>query len=164
MKTRHIALFLFSSAILWASTSVTSFAQAMPPYGAPITIEQAKKAAGAAIARMRKLNMDMTIAIVDSGSNLIYLERSNQAGIGTIDAAIGKAKAANGIKTPTKVIGEMILSRNQSNLLGVPGAFPVEGGTPIVVDNKVIGAIGVSGGMPADDGAIATAGAAAVQP
>jgi protein-disulfide isomerase-like protein with CxxC motif len=40
------------------------------------------------------LNLDMTIAIVDSGSNLVYLERSNQAGIGTIDAAIGKAKAS----------------------------------------------------------------------
>lgn len=106
----------------------------------------------------------MTIAIVDSGSNLVYLERSDQAGIGTIDAAIGKAKAANGIKAPTKVIGDLIVNNNQSNLLGVPGAFPVEGGVPLIVGNQVIGAIGASGGMPTDDGAVANAGAAGLQP
>ena len=57
----------------------------------------------------------------------------------------------------------MILSQNQSNLLAVPGAFPVEGGVPLVVDGKVIGAIGASGGMPADDGAVANAGAKSLQ-
>ena len=138
------------------------FAQSAPPYGAPITIERAKQAAAAATAEMRK--MEMTIAIVDSGSNLVYLERSGQAGIGTIDAAIGKAKAANGIKAPTKLIGDLIVDNNQSNLLGVPGAFPVEGGVPLVVDNQVIGAIGASGGMPADDGAVANAGAKGLEP
>ena len=56
----------------------------------------------------------------------------------------------------------MILQNNQSNLLAVPGAFPVEGGVPLVADGQVIGAIGVSGGMPADDGAIANAGAKAL--
>jgi uncharacterized protein GlcG (DUF336 family) len=56
----------------------------------------------------------------------------------------------------------MILHNNQSNLLAVPGAFPVEGGVPLVADGQVIGAIGVSGGMPADDGAIANTGAKAL--
>jgi uncharacterized protein GlcG (DUF336 family) len=109
---------------------------------------------------MRKGGFEMTIAIVDSGSNLVYLERADQAGIGTIDAALGKAKAANGIKTPTKAIGDLILANTQLNLLAVPAAFPVEGGVPLVLDGKVIGAIGVSGGMPTDDGAVADAGAA----
>lgn len=153
-----------ASALLALSLPTVSFGQNMPFYGAPITVEQAKQAAEAAVAEMRKRNLDMTIAIVDSGSNLVYLERSNQAGIGTIDAAIGKAKAANGIKTPTKMIEDKILKHGQSNLLGVPGAFPVEGGVPIIVDEKVIGAIGASGGMPPDDGAVANAGAKALQP
>ncbi|KQQ34833.1 hypothetical protein ASG19_13760 [Rhizobium sp. Leaf306] len=159
MTPRNFTPVLLASALLGLTMSTARFAQSIPSYGAPITVEQAKRAAEAAVAEMRKLNLDMTIAIVDSGSNLVYLERSNQAGIGTIDAAIGKAKAANDIKTPTKVIGDMILKHGQSNLLGVPGSFPVEGGFPIIVENKVIGAIGSSGGMPVDDGTVANAGA-----
>jgi uncharacterized protein GlcG (DUF336 family) len=122
--------------MVWVSAPATVFAQGMPPYGAPITLERAKQAVAAAVVEMRKRKLDMTIAVVDSGSNLVYLERSDQAGIGTVDAAIGKAKAANGIKTPTKAIEDMILNQNQSNLLAVPGAFPVEGGVLIIVDNK----------------------------
>ncbi|TCQ99327.1 heme-binding protein [Neorhizobium sp. JUb45] len=127
-----------------------AFVQSMPPYGAPITLKRTKQAVAA--------------AVVDSGSNLAYLERSDQAGIGTIDAAIGKAKAANCIKTPTKAIEDMIVNRNQNNLLAVSGAFSLEGGVPIIVDDKVIGAIGASAGMPADDGAVANAGAKDRQP
>lgn len=164
MTSRHLTYVSIALAIFWTSAPGTGLAQSMPPYGAPITVERAKQAAEAAVAEMRRLKMDMTIAIVDSGSNIVYLERSNQAGIGTIDAAIGKAKAANGIKTPTKVIEDMILNHNQSTLLAVPGAFPVEGGVPLVVNGKVIGAIGASGGMPADDGAVANAGAKGLQP
>ena len=104
------------------------------------------------------------IAVVDSGGNLVYLERANQAPIGTVDAAIGKAKAANGIKAPTKAIEEQILNGNKLNLLAVPGAFPVEGGVPLVANNQIIGAIGASGAMPADDGVVANAGAKSLQP
>jgi glc operon protein GlcG len=152
----HVALIL-------AFGSISAFAQNVP-YGTPISLELAKQAAQAAAAEMRERNLDMTIAIVDSGSNLVYLERANQAGIGTIDAAIGKAKAANGIKVPSKVIQDLIVNQNQISLLGVPGAFPVEGGVPLIVDNKVIGAIGASGGMLPDDGAVANAGAKGLIP
>ncbi|MFZ6756160.1 GlcG/HbpS family heme-binding protein [Undibacterium sp. Ji50W] len=106
----------------------------------------------------------MTIAVVDSGGNLIYLERSNQAPIGTVDAAIGKAKAANGIKAPTKVIEDQVLNNNKVNLLGIPGAFPVEGGVPLIFNKQIIGAIGASGAMPAEDGAVANAGAKSLLP
>jgi glc operon protein GlcG len=149
--------------LVLAFGSISAFAQNVP-YGKPISLELAKQAAQAAAAEMRERNLDMTIAIVDSGSNLVYLERANQAGIGTIDAAIGKAKAANGIKAPTKAIQDLIVNQNQIILLGVPGAFPVEGGVPLIVDNKVIGAIGASGGMLPDDGAVANAGAIGLIP
>ncbi|NKK88957.1 heme-binding protein [Rhizobium leguminosarum bv. viciae] len=158
-RTTYTALAVF---MLGAASATPGFAQSVPPYGAPISIERAKQVAAAALAEMRKKGFEMTLTIVDSGSNLVYLERSNQAGIGTIDAALGKAKAASGIKTPTKAIEDMILHNNQSNPLAVPGAFPVEGGVPLVADGQVIGAIGVSGGMPADDGAIANTGAKAL--
>jgi uncharacterized protein GlcG (DUF336 family) len=150
-------------AVLLTGVATPGFAQNVP-YGAPITIELAKQAAQAAATEMRRRDLDMTIAIVDSGSNLVYLERANQAGIGTIDAAIGKAKAANGIKAPTRAIQDLIANQNQISLLGVPGAFPVEGGVPLIVDNKVVGAIGASGGMLPDDGAVANAGAKGLLP
>lgn len=141
-----------------AVASAGAYAQTMA-YGAPISLEAAKKAAQAAAAEMRKNNLEMTIAVVDSGGNLVYLERSNQAGLGTIEPAIGKAKAANGIKVPTKVIADLIVNQKLTNLIAVPGAMPVEGGVPLIVNSQVIGAIGVSGGLPPDDGAVANAGA-----
>ena len=142
--------------------AVNAFAQNLP-YGAPISLEEAKKVAQAASSEMRKKNLDLTIAIVDSGSNLIYLERTNQAPVGTVDAAIGKAKAANGTKSPTVALQEQVVKGNLS-LLAIPGAFPMEGGVPIVRNNQIIGAIGASGAMPADDGAVANAGARSLLP
>lgn len=59
---------------------------------------------------------------------------------------------------------DLIVSKQQVNLIAVPGAFPVEGGVPLVVNNQVIGAIGASGGMPADDGAVAQAGSKGLEP
>lgn len=158
MKTSCIKLGL----VALVFGSVSAFAQSLP-YGAPINLETAKKAVQAASAEMHKKNLALTIAVVDSGGNLVYLERANQAPIGTVDAAIGKAKAANGIKAPTKAIEEQILA-GKLNLLGVPGAFPVEGGVLLIENNQVIGAIGASGSMPPDDGAVANAGAAALKP
>lgn len=150
----------FAAITLFAGNALS---QALP-YGAPINLETAKKAAQAAASEMRKMKQEMTIAVVDSGGNLVYLERSNQAGLGTIDPAIGKAKAANGIKVPTKMIEDLIVKQHVVNLIAVPGAYPIEGGVPLVVNNQVIGAIGASGGMPADDGAVANAGAKSLLP
>lgn len=158
MKASFVKLGLFALAF----GSVNAFAQSLP-YGAPVGLESAKKVVQAASAEMHKKKLALTIAVVDSGGNLVYLERADQAPIGTVDAAIGKAKAANGIKAPTKAIEEQVLA-GKLNLLGIPGAFPVEGGVLLIENNRVIGAIGASGAMPPDDGAVANAGAAALKP
>ncbi|AXF85590.1 hypothetical protein DTO96_101321 [Ephemeroptericola cinctiostellae] len=155
-------IFVKLGLIALAFGSVNAFAQNLP-YGAPIDLASAKKVVQAASAEMHKKNLALTIAVVDSGGNVVYLERADQAGIGTIDAAVGKAKAANGIKAPTKAIEEQVLA-GKLNILGVPGAFPVEGGVLLVENNRVIGVIGASGAMPPDDGAVASAGAAALKP
>lgn len=145
-----------------ALSSASAVAQNLP-YGAPISLESAKKVVQAASTEMSKKDLALTIVVVDSGGNLVYLERATQAPIGTVDAAIGKAKAANGIKAPTKAIEEQVLS-GKVNLLGIPGAFPVEGGVLLIENNQIIGAIGASGAMPADDGAVANAGASSLKP
>ena len=156
------ASFVKLSLLALAFGSVNAFAQSLP-YGAPVGLESAKKVVQAASAEMHKKKLALTIAVVDSGGNLVYLERADQAPIGTVDAAIDKAKAANGIKAPTKAIEEQVLA-GKLNLLGIPGAFPVEGGVLLIENNRVIGAIGASGAMPPDDGAVANAGAAALKP
>jgi glc operon protein GlcG len=133
------------------------------PYGRPIELAMAKQVAQAAAAEMTAKGLGLTIAVVDSGGNLLYLERSDLAGIGSIEPAIGKAKAANGIKTSTKVIGDLIVNQKLMNLIAVPGAMPVEGGLPLIFKGQVVGAIGVSGGTPEEDGAIARVGARVLQ-
>ncbi|MFZ6723314.1 GlcG/HbpS family heme-binding protein [Undibacterium sp. Ji49W] len=133
-------------------------------YGPPISLELAKKVALAASAEMHNRQLELTIAIVDSGGNLIYLERANQAPLGTVDAAIGKARAANGIKAATKVLEDQILGNNKLNLLGIPGAFPVEGGVPLIINKQIVGAIGASGASPVEDGVVANEGAKSLLP
>lgn len=106
MKRRTLIL---SGLAATALLGFSAFAQSLP-YGPPIQLDNAKRAATAAVAEMRKNRLEMTIAAVDSGGNLVYLERANQAGLGTIEPAIGKAKAANGIKVPTKLIEDLIVN------------------------------------------------------
>ncbi|RWY66049.1 heme-binding protein [Rhizobium leguminosarum] len=163
MTVKCFKLATQSLAVLLSGMATPGFAE-NALYGAPVTVEQARQAAQAAATEMRHRNLAMTIAVVDSGSNLVYLERANQAGIGTVEAAIGKARTANGTKSPTKGVEDAILNGNRINLLGVPGILPIEGGVPLIVDNRIIGAIGASGGPSTDDGAVANAGAKALLP
>jgi glc operon protein GlcG len=136
---------------------------APPPYGAPITLDQAKKIAAAAVAASPKISSQPdVVAIVDSGAHLVYLERMDNAQIGSIRVAIGKARSAVLYRRPTKVFDDL-LAKGRTTLLALPGVSPSEGGLPIVVGGKLIGAIGASGGSPEEDGKVAAAGLAALK-
>jgi uncharacterized protein GlcG (DUF336 family) len=138
-------------------------AQAPPPaIGTPISLEQAKKAVAAAEAEARKNNWWMAIAVVDTSSRLVAFERMDNTQVGSIDIALGKATTANNLKRPTKVLQDAIAAGGGGlRFLAVPGALPIEGGIPIVVDGKIIGAIGVSGAASDQDAQCAQAGVAA---
>jgi len=138
------------------------FGQMPNPYGPPVAVDIAKKVAAAAVAEAQKNNWNMAIAIVDGGGNLVYFEKMNETQIGSIDVSISKAKAAVLFKRPTKAHQDALAAGN-TLLLKVPGAMPVEGGIPLLSDGKIVGAIGVSGGNSTQDGACATAGAAALK-
>ena len=100
----------------------------------------------------------MVVAIVDTGGNLVLLEKMDNTQLASIDIAIGKARTANNFKRPTKVIEDAIAGGGAAlRMLAVPGIFPVEGGEPIYSNGKIIGAIGVSGMQPAQDGEVAKA-------
>jgi glc operon protein GlcG len=116
-----------------------------PPYGAPITLEQAKKVLAGAEAEAKKNSWNMVIVVMDSGGNLVALERMDGAQLGSIEVARDKAYSAVAFRRPTKAFDDA-LAQGGANLriLKLAGASPIEGGIPIVVDGKVIGSVGAS--------------------
>ena len=134
------------------------------PYGAPISLDNAKKAAAATAAEARKNGWFMGIAVVDPNGDLIYFERMDNTQIGSINIALGKARTAAKFKRPSKVFQDLLAKGdNFTYLLGLEGAMPVQGGLPIVMDGKIVGAIGVSGATGDQDSQCAEAGLAALK-
>jgi glc operon protein GlcG len=147
---------------LGLAPSVVS-AQAPPPYGPPITLDQAKKAMAGAEAEAKKNAWPVVITILDSGGNLVMLQRLDNAQWGSIDIAKDKARSAVALRRPTKVFQDLVAQGGANlRLLALAGASPLEGGLPIVVDGKIVGAIGVSGVTSEQDAQIAKAGAEAL--
>ena len=144
-------------------TIVPGSAQQPPGYGTSITLDQAKKAMAAAEAEAAKNNWSLVIAIVDGTGHLIMLHRMDNASYGSIRTAAGKAKTAFDFRQPTKNFNDRLTAGTAPHLLTIQGATFIEGGIPIVVGGKIVGAIGVSGASSAQDAQAAKAGADAVQ-
>jgi uncharacterized protein GlcG (DUF336 family) len=139
-------------------------AQAPTPYGAPISLENAKKAAAPALAEAVKNHWNMAVAVVDPSGNLVYYEKMDDTQFGSANVAIDKARSAVLFKRPTKVLQDALAAGGEGlRFLKIQGAVPVEGGIPLVMDGKIVGAIGVSGGSSAQDGQCAKAGADAMK-
>ena len=135
----------------------------LPPYGPSITLAQAKQVAHAALAPARENGWTMVIAIVDPGGYTVYLEKMDETQVGSIAIAESKARSAAIFKRPTKMFQDRLASGGDGLLvLRLQDAIPVEGGLPIIVDGKLIGALGVSGGSSAEDEVCADAGASAL--
>jgi uncharacterized protein GlcG (DUF336 family) len=122
-----------------------------------MSLEDAKKMAAGAAAEARKNKWNMAIAVIDEGGTLVYFERLDETQIASADIAIGKARTAVIYKRPTKALEDAINS-GQNAILSFPNTLPREGGLPIVVDGKVVGGIGVSGGKSSEDTQVAKAG------
>ena len=130
------------------------------PYGLPISIESAKNVAAAAVAEADKNGLNDAIAIVDTGGSLVYFEKMQDTQTGSVDLAIEKARTAALFRRPSKVFQDAVAAGGEGlRLLRLTGAIPIEGGVPIIVNGKLIGAIGVSGGTGAQDSQVAAAGA-----
>jgi uncharacterized protein GlcG (DUF336 family) len=158
-NAKLVALILAVSAVL--TGSFASAQTPTPAYGAPITLDQAKQAMAGAEAEARKNNWNMVIAIVDSGGNLVMLQRLDNTQFGSIEVARQKAHTAVAFRRPTKVFQDAIAQGGANlRLLKLEGASVLEGGVPVVREGKIIGAIGVSGGTSEQDAQVAMAGAA----
>ena len=132
-------------------------AQERPPYGNPITVDQAKRIAAGAVAESKKNNWRMAISIVDNHGFPVYFERMEDTQTASIQIALDKAKTAAMFRRPSKAFEDGI-AKGRVALLGLTGATPIEGGLPIMVDGRVIGGIGVSGANADQDAAAAQAG------
>ncbi len=138
----------------------------MPPvgYGAPVSLATAKKITVAAMAEADRIGVPMVVAITDPAGVLIYLERNDIAIAGGVTVAPAKARSAALYKRPTKAFEDALAAGGAGmRILGLADAVPVEGGLPIVIDGKLVGAIGVSGGTAAQDGIVARAGVDALR-
>lgn len=135
-------------------------AQTMPPpYGPPIGIENARKVMAGAEAEAAKNNWPVVIVIIDSGGHMVMLHRRDDVQLSSIEISQGKAKTALMFKRPSKVLDDAISSGGPGlRFLALRDIVPLEGGLPIIIDNKIVGAIGVSGVLSAQDAQIARAG------
>ena len=126
-----------------------------------LTLEDAKRIAAAAETEAHANAWKVTVAVVDDGGHLLYLQRGHDTQFGTVETAIMKAHAAVAFQRPTKASEDAVLSGRLIHL-ALPGVIPAEGGMPLLRDGIVIGGLGISGVRSFQDGQIAQAGANAL--
>ncbi|MGE3932185.1 MAG: heme-binding protein [Rhodospirillaceae bacterium] len=153
---------LVSALALMLLAGTAAQAQTSALYGAPISNEQARRAASKAIEEARKNQWQIAVAIVDPGGELVYFERIDGTQTGSIGLAIEKAKTAVAYKRSTKALEDRVIE-GRLQYLRQGQAIPIEGGLPLMTDGKVIGALGVSGVRSHQDGVVAQAGADALK-
>lgn len=146
-------------------TIASATAQQMPnPYGEPIRLDNARKAAAAGIAEAEKNHLHMAVAIVDPGGEIVYLEKMDNTQTASVQIAVDKARSAVLYKRATKYFEDQVAAGGVGlRFMDMRGAVPINGGFPLVVDGKIVGAIGVSGGTNTQDGQCGLAGASALK-
>jgi glc operon protein GlcG len=158
IASRLVLNFLTVVIVLFSAAGAR--AQMPNPYGPPISLENAKKAAEPALAEARKNNWTMAVAIVDPNGTLVYYEKIDNTMNASAQVAINKARSAAIYKRPGKVFQAALAAGGEGlRILALEGAVPVEGGYPIVIDGKIVGAIGLSGGTSAQDDQCSKVGA-----
>lgn len=137
--------------------------QGPAPYGAPISLGDAKKVMAAAEAEAKANGWAVVIHIVDSTDHLVMAQRLDGTQYGSLVVAEGKARTALNFRRPSKAFQDLIAGGGPAQgYLTFPHITAVQGGLPIIVDGKIIGAIGVSGVTSAQDEQIASAGIKAI--
>ena len=133
------------------------------PYGAPIKLDAALKLVAAAEAEAGKHQWPVAVTVVDSAGLLVAFHRLDNTQLGSIEVSLEKAKTSALFRRPSKYFEDAIAQGGSGLRALRTGVMPVEGGLPIIQDGKLIGAIGVSGVKPSEDGQVARAGLAALE-
>jgi glc operon protein GlcG len=161
MRTSLFTAMTISAGLLLASTAIAQ--QAAPPsYGPAMSLEQAKVAVAAAEAEANKNGWKMAIAAVTIGGYLQHFTKIDDTQLASVKIAQHKARVAATYRRPTKVFQDGLAAGN-TFLLTLDDVIASEGGIPIVVNGKIVGALGCSGGTGAQDGQVCQAGVNAVK-
>ncbi|MEO6911960.1 MAG: heme-binding protein [Edaphobacter sp.] len=152
IRTKDILTFFAGAALMAGSVGSAQLAVKKS-----LTLDVVKQIAAAAEKEATSQKLHFYIVIVDDGGNMIYLERMDDTQLGSRDVSIAKARSALMFQRPTKFFEDAVHA-GYTPAVNLPNGIAIEGGIPLVVDGKVIGAIGVSGGTPQQDGKIAQAG------
>ena len=152
--TTKLAISLAMSMVLLATA-----AQAQLIEKTALTLEGAKRIAAVAEVKAKAEGARVVIAVVDEGGSLLFLERLDDTQVASVNVGIDKARTAAIYRRPSKVFEDQV-KNGRVSALALHGAVALQGGVPITVNGKVIGAIGVSGETPSQDEDIAIAGAA----
>ncbi len=152
--TRSLAALAIAAFAVAAEAQVNA-----PPYGPPLTLEQAKKMMAAAEAFAKKNSWPVAVVIVDSAADIVMIHKLDDTQHSGVEIATGKAMTAVNFRRPTKVFQDGLAAGGENiRFLKVPGVTPLEGGFPIIVDGKIVGAIGASGVLSSQDSQVSQAG------
>jgi uncharacterized protein GlcG (DUF336 family) len=136
----------------------------LPAYGEPIKLEAALKVLAAAKKEADKQGWPVAIAVVDQAGYLVAFHRIDNTQLGSVDVSIAKARSAALFRRPTKAFEDVLAGGGSGQrILKIEGAMPVDGGLPIMIDGKIVGAIGVSGVQSSQDAEVAAAGLGALK-
>jgi len=120
-----------------------------PPYGPPITLEQAKRVMAAAELEAAKNSWQVAVTILDSGGNMVMFHKLDNTQLASIGVSEGKANTALRFKRPSKALDDVIAAGGAGlRLLAVKDITPLEGGLPVILDGTIIGAIGAPPPLP----------------
>ena len=131
-----------------------------PPYGRSVTLAEAKVAVATAQAAAVKNGWIMVITVVEPNGALVLSEKMDGAQYGSNDVARRKAETSASFRRPTLYFQDAVRGGTLNAIF--TGALAIEGGELLIIDNRIVGAIGASGGSGAQDGVVARAGAAAL--
>jgi glc operon protein GlcG len=126
-----------------------------------LSLSAARKIVAASEAEAKARGLGVVVVVVDDAGNIIQLSRMDTAHVASVNVGIGKARTAAIYRRPSRVFEEQI-KNGRIAALALANATPLQGGVPVLINGKVVGAVGVSGDSPQADEEIAIAGAKAV--
>ena len=160
-----LGLALTQLALAQAPNPLDTVPEKMPfdvPYGAPISLDRADAVLTAAVAESKTRGWKLICAVVDSGASLVSFKRMDGAQLASIDISMHKARASAKFRRESKAF-EAGIQNGFNYLITIDDVIGSRGGIPLVLDGKIIGAIGCSGGTGSQDEVVAKAGVAALK-
>ena len=167
MRRSLIVFLLIGISVLYAATAASAAEEAAPartPVLAPssIPLAEARAIIDGAIGFARSQKMRMAVAVLDDGGYIVSVDRMDGTSFNSVNQAIGKAFTSVLYRRPSADMAELVKTA-PDRFYGIMNLWPgkvyiVSGGLPLVIDGKLVGAVGISGLPPGVDEKASKAG------